>query len=294
MIFHTDRGSTYTATSFTALCDRLGVRQSMGRVGSCFDNAAAEAFFSTLEHEVLSRHAFATKADARKIVLAWCHAVLQHPATAQLRGIAAARRLRENRRRPTGRSVTPPEDLSQLGTDGQPGARRQLRLPGAGCGGWEHNDLPGRFGRLRAAPLLADDVQLRSIAAAERAGESTSVQFHRGKNLAALAHPHAVSVTHVGVPDRALGIDTDPVGVVIPGVRPRPPVNEVAVRTDVVGGEPVAVGLGHDQRGAIGGDRHAVGKGEVVCDPTDTSLRRDEHDACRVRAHHRGSRSRCC
>jgi hypothetical protein len=28
---------------------QLGVRQSMGRVGSCFDNAAAEAFFSSLE-----------------------------------------------------------------------------------------------------------------------------------------------------------------------------------------------------------------------------------------------------
>ena len=74
VIFHTDRGSTYTATSFTLLCkDKLGIRQSMGRVGSCFDNAAAESFFSTLEHEVLSRHTFATKTDARKIVLAWCH-----------------------------------------------------------------------------------------------------------------------------------------------------------------------------------------------------------------------------
>ena len=51
VVFHTDRGSTYTARSFTGLCERLGVRQSMGRVGSCFDNAAAEAFFSTLEHE---------------------------------------------------------------------------------------------------------------------------------------------------------------------------------------------------------------------------------------------------
>ena len=74
VIFHTDRGSTYTATSFTVLCkDKLGVRQSMGRVGSCFDNAAAESFFSTLEHEVLSRHHFATKAEARAVVLAWCH-----------------------------------------------------------------------------------------------------------------------------------------------------------------------------------------------------------------------------
>jgi putative transposase len=74
VIFHTDRGSTYTATSFTQLCkDRLGVRQSMGRVGSCFDNAAAESFFSTLQHEVLSRHHFTTKAQARTVVLDWCH-----------------------------------------------------------------------------------------------------------------------------------------------------------------------------------------------------------------------------
>ena len=73
VIFHTDRGSTYTAKDFTALCLRLGIRQSMGRVGSCFDNAASEAFFSTLEHEVLSRHWFATKAQARAVVTAWCH-----------------------------------------------------------------------------------------------------------------------------------------------------------------------------------------------------------------------------
>jgi putative transposase len=74
VIFHTDRGSTYTASRFTTLCrNKFGVRQSMGRVGSCFDNAAAESFFSTLEHEVLSRHHFATKAQARAVVLAWCH-----------------------------------------------------------------------------------------------------------------------------------------------------------------------------------------------------------------------------
>ena len=74
VIFHTDRGSTYTASSFMVLCkDRLGIRQSMGRVGSCFDNAAAESFFSTLEHEVLCRHHFATRAEARAVLGAWCH-----------------------------------------------------------------------------------------------------------------------------------------------------------------------------------------------------------------------------
>ena len=36
VIFHTDRGSTYTAGVFTTLCGKLGVSQSMGRVGSCF------------------------------------------------------------------------------------------------------------------------------------------------------------------------------------------------------------------------------------------------------------------
>jgi len=74
VIFHTDRGSTYTSADFTKLCkQKLGVRQSMGRVGSCFDNAVAESFFSTLEHEVLSRHHFKTKEEARRVVLAWCH-----------------------------------------------------------------------------------------------------------------------------------------------------------------------------------------------------------------------------
>jgi putative transposase len=73
VIFHTDRGSTYTANSFTKLCRKLGVRQSMGRVEPCFDNAASEAFFSTLEHEVLSRHHFATKAQAREAITAWCY-----------------------------------------------------------------------------------------------------------------------------------------------------------------------------------------------------------------------------
>ena len=35
VIFHSDRGSTYTAKNYTRLCaDRLGIRQSMGRVGS--------------------------------------------------------------------------------------------------------------------------------------------------------------------------------------------------------------------------------------------------------------------
>jgi transposase InsO family protein len=78
VIFHTDRGSTYTADKFTELCRRLGIRQSMGRVGSCFDNAAAEAFFSSLEWEVPSRHEFATTRAAQAVVMDWCYGFYNH------------------------------------------------------------------------------------------------------------------------------------------------------------------------------------------------------------------------
>jgi transposase InsO family protein len=78
VIFHTDRGSTYTANAFTRLCRQMGIRQSMGRVGSCFDNAAAEAFFSTLEWEVLSRHDFENTRQAQAVVLDWCYGFYNH------------------------------------------------------------------------------------------------------------------------------------------------------------------------------------------------------------------------
>lgn len=65
VIFHSDKGSEYTAEAFADACERLGVTQSMGRVGSALDNAAVESFNSTLEFELLSKGEFATKADAR-------------------------------------------------------------------------------------------------------------------------------------------------------------------------------------------------------------------------------------
>ena len=36
----------------------------MGRAGCALDNAAAESFFSTLQHERLSRHRYATRDQA--------------------------------------------------------------------------------------------------------------------------------------------------------------------------------------------------------------------------------------
>jgi putative transposase len=71
VIFHTDKGSEYTAGLFRATCKVLGVTQSMGRVGSALDNAQAESFNSTLEFELLSKHRFKTTTDARRAVAAY-------------------------------------------------------------------------------------------------------------------------------------------------------------------------------------------------------------------------------
>jgi putative transposase len=71
VILHTDQGSEYTAKAFRQACERLSVRQSMGRPGSALDNAVIEAWHSTLEFELRRLQHFATRAQARAGVAAW-------------------------------------------------------------------------------------------------------------------------------------------------------------------------------------------------------------------------------
>ncbi|MFF1344160.1 IS3 family transposase [Streptomyces sp. NPDC058290] len=51
-IAHSDRGSEYTSREYRTLIRELKLRQSMGRTGSCYDNAAAESFFGLLKAEI--------------------------------------------------------------------------------------------------------------------------------------------------------------------------------------------------------------------------------------------------
>jgi putative transposase len=46
VIMHTGQGSEYTARRFRQACQRLGIRQSMGRPGSALDNAVIESWHS--------------------------------------------------------------------------------------------------------------------------------------------------------------------------------------------------------------------------------------------------------
>ncbi|MFE4960756.1 IS3 family transposase [Streptomyces sp. NPDC056653] len=55
-IAHSDRGSEYTSDELRREIRRLGLRQRMGRTGSCYDNAAAESFFALLKEEIGTRY----------------------------------------------------------------------------------------------------------------------------------------------------------------------------------------------------------------------------------------------
>lgn len=71
VIFHADRGTQYTSQQVADAAGDLGVLRSMGRTGVCWDNAAAETFWSTLKTEFYDRRRWHTKAEARLAVGNW-------------------------------------------------------------------------------------------------------------------------------------------------------------------------------------------------------------------------------
>jgi len=71
MIFHHDRGSQYMGQDFRELCEAHKIAQSVGRIGSSQDNAAAESFWATLKRELVHRCRFATRAEARRAIIVW-------------------------------------------------------------------------------------------------------------------------------------------------------------------------------------------------------------------------------
>lgn len=69
-IFHSDKGSQYGSARFRTTLTRHQLRASMGRTGSCYDNAAAETFFATLKTEI-GTTVWSTRHAARQAVFAY-------------------------------------------------------------------------------------------------------------------------------------------------------------------------------------------------------------------------------
>jgi transposase InsO family protein len=68
LIHHSDRGSQYTSGPYRAELAAHGMLASMSRKGDCYDNAVAESFFSTLEFELLMKHDWHTREEARRAI----------------------------------------------------------------------------------------------------------------------------------------------------------------------------------------------------------------------------------
>ena len=69
--FHSDRGCQYTSGEFKDACEKLGITQSMGSVGDSYDNAMAEALWSSLKRELVDVSHFRTISEARAAIFEW-------------------------------------------------------------------------------------------------------------------------------------------------------------------------------------------------------------------------------
>ena len=68
LIFHSDRGSQYASGAYRDELDKQGMIASMSGKGDCYDNAVAESFFATLEFELLMKHDWHTRSEARRAI----------------------------------------------------------------------------------------------------------------------------------------------------------------------------------------------------------------------------------
>jgi putative transposase len=77
-IFHSDRGSQYTSSEFAEAVARYNMRQSLGRTGSCYDNALAESFNGALKVERVYRTAYPTRNAAKEDVARYIEIFYNH------------------------------------------------------------------------------------------------------------------------------------------------------------------------------------------------------------------------
>jgi putative transposase len=74
LIHHSDRGGQYLSAAYIGLLAEHGARSSVGRPGTCWDNAAAESFFATLKTELLHRAVWPTRQHARTAIFGYVEA----------------------------------------------------------------------------------------------------------------------------------------------------------------------------------------------------------------------------
>ncbi len=71
LLHHSDQGVQYASRNYRQRLTQAGVVPSMSRRGNCYDNAAMESFWSSLKRELVHRHNFASRAEARAAIFEW-------------------------------------------------------------------------------------------------------------------------------------------------------------------------------------------------------------------------------
>jgi transposase InsO family protein len=75
LIHHSDQGIQYACRDYRRLLERHGLIASMSRRGNCYDNAAMEAFWSTLKREALEQSAQWSKNQVRRVVFEYIESI---------------------------------------------------------------------------------------------------------------------------------------------------------------------------------------------------------------------------
>ncbi len=65
VIIHSDQGSQFSSDEWNRFCKDHKLLPSMSRRGNCYDNAAAESFFSSLKKEKIRKTIYKTRDEAR-------------------------------------------------------------------------------------------------------------------------------------------------------------------------------------------------------------------------------------
>ena len=71
LVVHSDRGAQFRSHRYLRALSAAQARGSMGRVGTCADNAAMESFFSLLQKNVLNRRRWASRQELRLAIVTW-------------------------------------------------------------------------------------------------------------------------------------------------------------------------------------------------------------------------------
>jgi hypothetical protein len=132
-IFHSDRGTQFTSSQFADKLQQLGLRQSLGRTGICYDNAMAESFFGVLKNELIYRTVYPTRKKAREDIARYIeHSIII--------------------------------DVSTLDSATKPPARGQNRVPKPADGSIKQTKTAVRKTRSPSAPVLVALVYVALLA----------------------------------------------------------------------------------------------------------------------------------